>query len=63
MHVFHKYKVISSNIGVGTYQDNITGLINRQVPMTTILYKCEKCGWFDSRNLEGQWEFKDLINK
>jgi hypothetical protein len=57
---FHKYKLISSQIGIGTATYRLTGQVKEDVPMTTILYQCMKCGKFKSKSIEGKWEITKL---
>lgn len=63
MHIFHKYKVVSSDIGEGVSTDSLTLVKTERIPMTTILYKCEVCGMFKVRNIEGKWSHDVLTEQ
>ena len=52
---FHKYKEINRQNGYGVRTDSLTLQQTHNVPMTSILLRCEKCGKEKVKNIEGHW--------
>jgi hypothetical protein len=57
---FHKYKIINSQIGIGTATYQLRGETKENIPMTTVLQKCKKCGKLQAKNIQGKWTLEDL---
>ena len=57
---FHKDELISSQIGDGTHTDSLTGQQTDGIPMTAILYQCQKCGRLRTHIIQGTWEITKL---
>ena len=62
MHWKHTYKVVAAEQGSGSATSNLTGQISYNVPMTTVLYRCE-CGVVKSKPIEGHWTLEQLTNQ
>lgn len=58
---FHKYKAVKENRGYGTTFNSLTFEKTASgVPMTTILYKCEKCSKIKVKTIEGHFTLEEI---
>ena len=59
---FHKYKIVNAQQGTGMSTSSLTLEQTENIPITSILYRCEKCGKVKVKNIEGKWDITSLTN-